>query len=216
MTLPASFSSSIEDGDDMVARRIVLRREVWDQLVHLAEALQVTREVDVSPTDVAVIALEAGLAEVRRTSGAHKRPASASQSASRSQTASRAQARGTAQPGPSGKASRGMKRPSLDLTTEERAEVAALVADVASARGRQRTIALWLGANKKRVALEALRELSIEHQAYNVANFAQNMKKDGALFEEIKAEGGERLGWRLTKQGAAEAKLVLESALQPA
>jgi hypothetical protein len=49
-----------------------------------------------------------------------------------------------------------------------------------------------------------------------VANFAQNMKKDGALFEELKDDTGERLGWRLTKQGVAEAKLMLESALQPA
>src|SRR5689334_2493630 len=75
MTLPPSFSTQIEDADDMVARRIVLRREVWDQLVHLAEALQATRELDVSPTDVAVIALEAGLAEVRKSSGQHGRPA---------------------------------------------------------------------------------------------------------------------------------------------
>src|SRR5688500_3107217 len=180
MTLPPSFTTQTEDADDMVARRIVLRREVWDQLVHLAEALQTTRELDVSPTDVAVIALEAGLAEVRKSSGHHSRPASRSQAVSRSQSASRSQAASRSQ-----SASRGVRRPSaLDLTVDARAEVAALVGDVASARGRQRTIGLWLGLKKKRVALEALRELSIEHDAYNVANFAQNMKKDGALFEE--------------------------------
>lgn len=233
MTLPPSFTNTITDeADDMVARRIVMRREVWEQLVHLAEALQETRELEVSATDVAVIALEAGLAEVRKSSGKHGRPASASQAASRaqsgkqsrsqaasrSQAVSRSQAASRAQSGgASGKHSRSLKRPlPVDLSADERAEVQHLVSEIASARGRQRTIALWLGQNKKRVALESLRELCVVHGAYNVANFAQNMKKDGALFDELKDDTGERLGWRLTKQGVAEAKLMLESALQPA
>lgn len=51
--------------DDMVARRIVMRRAVWDQLVTLAEAVTASKGIEVSPTEVAVIALEAGLAEVK-------------------------------------------------------------------------------------------------------------------------------------------------------
>jgi|CXWL01.1.fsa_nt_gi hypothetical protein len=52
--------------DDHVARRIVMRREVWDNLVHLADALRESRGIEVTPTDVATIALEAGMSEVRK------------------------------------------------------------------------------------------------------------------------------------------------------
>lgn len=212
------------NNEEMVARRIVMRRETWDQLVLVAEALAATRELEVTPTDVATIALEAGLAEVLRGTSSKSRSGSnaRTQKASRSQASSRSQAAGrsgsssrTQAASRSSKVSRSVRRaaPALDLTTEERQEISALVADVDSARGRQRAIALWLGQQKKRVALEALRELCLVHEAYNVANFAQNMKKDGDLFEEMKDDSGERLGWRLTKDGVAEAKALLESVL---
>jgi len=51
--------------DDYVARRIVMRRDLWEELVKLAEALKETRGITVSPTDVAAIALEAGMAKVK-------------------------------------------------------------------------------------------------------------------------------------------------------
>lgn len=61
MTLPLSLKNTITDEcDDMVARRIVMRRGVWDQVAHMA------RELEVSASDAAVIALRAGLAEVRK------------------------------------------------------------------------------------------------------------------------------------------------------
>lgn len=51
--------------DDMVARRIVMRRELWDELVKLAERVKAARGIEVSPTDVAALAIEMGMAEVR-------------------------------------------------------------------------------------------------------------------------------------------------------
>lgn len=231
------------DDAEMVARRIVMRRAVWDQLVGLAEELSQQRKAEVLPADVAVVALEAGLAEVRRGAtkpsksaslartlvltrsqatgrGAEKaKSGSASRSRSAARTTAAARSQGANRPaGASGSSSRNVRRPGppLELTNEERAEVAAIVADVDSARGRQRTIALWLGHAKKKIALEWLRELSITHEAYNVANFAQNMKKDGDLFEEVKGDEGDRLGWRLTKEGTAQAKALLESVLATA
>jgi hypothetical protein len=50
--------------DDYVARRIVMRREVWDDRVKLAGLLAESRGIQVSPTDVAAVALEAGMAKV--------------------------------------------------------------------------------------------------------------------------------------------------------
>lgn len=230
------------DDAEMVARRIVMRRAIWDQLVSLAEELSQQRKAEVLPADVAVVALEAGLAEVRRGAtkpsksaslartlvltrsqatgrGEKAKSGSASRSRSAARTTAAARSQGANRPaGASGSSSRNVRRPGppLELTNEERAEVAAIVADVDSARGRQRTIALWLGHAKKKIALEWLRELSITHEAYNVANFAQNMKKDGDLFEEVKGDEGDRLGWRLTKEGAAQAKALLESVLATA
>jgi hypothetical protein len=234
------------DDAEMVARRIVMRRAVWEQLVGLAEELSQQRKAEVLPADVAVVALEAGLAEVRRGAtkpsksaslartlvltrsqatgrGEKGKSGSASRSRSAARTTAAARSQGTARAtdrpaGASGSSSRNVRRPGppLELTTEERAEVAAIVSDVDSARGRQRTIALWLGHAKKKIALEWLRELSITHEAYNVANFAQNMKKDGDLFEEVKGDEGDRLGWRLTKEGTAQAKALLESVLATA
>lgn len=54
--------------DDMVARRVVLRREVWDQLVAEAERLSLSG-TPINPTDLAVVALELGLQPVRDSAG---------------------------------------------------------------------------------------------------------------------------------------------------
>ena len=50
--------------DDQVAQRLVFRRAVWEQVEGLAKTLRDTRGVEVSAADVALIALEAGLAVV--------------------------------------------------------------------------------------------------------------------------------------------------------
>lgn len=54
---------SIDDEvmEDVVARRIIMRREVWDSLVHLSDAFCAARGIDVTPTDVATIAVEEGI-----------------------------------------------------------------------------------------------------------------------------------------------------------
>lgn len=57
--------------DDLVARRIVMRREVWDKLADIANALT-TPTTAISTTDIASIAIEAGLAVVRKSVGARK------------------------------------------------------------------------------------------------------------------------------------------------
>lgn len=165
-----------------------MRRAVWDQLVGLAEELSQQRKAEVLPADVAVVALEAGLAEVRRGAtkpsksaslartpvltrsqatgrGEKAKSGSASRSRSAARTTAAARSQGANRPaGASGSSSRNVRRPGppLELTNEERAEVAAIVADVDS-RARQRTIALWLGHAKKKIALEWLREL--QHHA---------------------------------------------------
>lgn len=53
-------------GDDLVARRLVFRRAMWDVCVELGEKLKESRDLAVSPSEIAVIALEAGLAHVGR------------------------------------------------------------------------------------------------------------------------------------------------------
>ena len=217
--------------EDTVARRIVMRREIWEQLVLLADALRETRGIEVTPTDVATVALEAGLTEVRRGQGLAAPQAAAaspakstaakrsgalargkSGAASRSATLSRSAALSRSGAlSPSGRA----RRPAagrIELSADEQAELEALVSGVDSARGRQRTIALWLGLRRRRVEVEHLRELAVGFDAYNVANFAQNMKKDGLYFEEVVAEGV-RAGWRLTAEGKREAKALCKNVL---
>lgn len=66
---PATPSAPVDGVDakgDVVARRLVMRREVWDELVGLAEELKARRGIEVAPTDVAAIAIEAGMAEVAK------------------------------------------------------------------------------------------------------------------------------------------------------
>lgn len=170
-----------------VARRIVMRNETWEHLGRMAEALRATRGVEVSAEDVALIALEAGLAEIRR--GLEK---------PKTTTTTR---------------TRRLTRRRLKISDEERYQLEAWLCDKRSVRSKQRTIALWLGRTKKRVRLEWLRELSIRYEAYNVANFAQNMKKDGIFFKEITDTDGHREGWRLSRIGHQEAKAIESLAL---
>ncbi len=213
-------ASALADVDDLVARRIVLRRETWDQLVHFAEVLAEARGVEVAPADVAVIALEAGLAEVRRGVAGVAGKQARGPSRVASGRASRAVAGAGAAQAQQGKAAAGSNEGSgrqprgpVALTADERAQLEALLAATASTRGRQRLIGLWLGARRKQVALETFRDLCLELAAYNTANFAQNMKKDGALFAEWRSEAGGRLGWKLTPAGHEEAARLLEGVL---
>lgn len=176
-----------EDAEDTVARRIVMRRGVWEQLVHVATALRETRGVEVTAIEVARIALEAGVSEMQRTaSGKQRRPLTDSGRRRRSRQ--------------------------LNLTAEEDAELTALLDGVRSVRARQRTIALWLG-HRRRIDVEWLRQLSGERSAYDVANFAQNMKKDSAFFRQRKNAEGKRLGWSLTRAGAREAQAIVSDLL---
>lgn len=175
---------------DSVARRLVMPRRTWEQLEHLAEALRETRDVEVDANDVALIALEAGLAEIRRGSPRNKRPSK----------------------GGSGRTRRNKR---VRLTDPERTELDRLVAETNTTRGRQRAIAMWIGARRKKIETETLRQLALAHDCYDVANFAQNMKKDGTYFREVKNSNGERQGWRLTKAGQEQAQALLESVAQP-
>ncbi|HYE89683.1 MAG TPA: hypothetical protein VEA38_01630 [Terriglobales bacterium] len=59
------ISGDLEISDDLVARRIIMRRELWDRIVAVSETLQ-ARGIVASPTDVAAIALEAGVGEAER------------------------------------------------------------------------------------------------------------------------------------------------------
>jgi hypothetical protein len=198
---PRSQATSSDSKSETVARRIVLRRDVWDQLVHLADLLKDSRDLDVTPTDVAVIALEAGLREVQglRPKG-EVLPVAAAKPRARAK-------KGATHPTPSRRIPR-----KVQLTSTERSELEHLLAEQGSARGRQRTIALWLGVRRNRIERETLRTLATSYEAYNVANFAQNMKKDGQLFREAKV-AGRRVGWRLSRTGKEAAEALLEGAL---
>lgn len=197
------------DNGETVARRIVMSRQTWEQLERMAEVLCDTRDLDISAVEVARVALEAGLLEVKKgITGAapvaeKKKSASGASSRPSSGRASRAAAKAG-----SGR----QKRSGLDA--EQKAELEALLADETSVRARQRTIAMWLGHhNKKRVDLELFREIATGYDAYNVANFAQNMKKDGQFFDDLRDADGARRGWRLTKVGAQAIKERLEALL---
>ncbi len=178
----------IKVSEQTVARRIVMRTDTWEHLGRMAEALRATRGVEVSAEDVALIALEAGLAEIRR--GLEKPKIKTPKTRTRRLTRRR-----------------------LRMSDDERNQLEAWLCDKRSVRARQRTIALWLGRTKKRVRLEWLRELAIRYEAYNVANFAQNMKKDGIFFKELTDADGHREGWRLSRLGHQEAKAIESIAL---
>ncbi|RMG08656.1 MAG: hypothetical protein D6731_21400 [Planctomycetota bacterium] len=165
-----------------VPQRLLLRPETYAQLERLAKALAETRGLSLDPAEVAVIALEAGLEQVQ---------------ASLRRAPARTPRR---RPG----------RSRLKLDEAERTELERWLAAQHSVRSRQRTIALWLGRRRRRIAVEALRELAATYAAYDVANFAQNMKKDGAFFEELRDGQGRRTGWRLSRLGRAEARALEE------
>src|SRR5690606_38236382 len=99
------------------------------------------------------------------------------------------------------------------LDADERGELEGLLADVRSVRARQRTVALWLGLRRRRVPLGWLRQRTAEYGAYDVANFAQNMKQDRAFVLEARSPGGKRTGWPLSRAGSREAKALLAELL---
>jgi hypothetical protein len=70
-----------------------------------------------------------------------------------------------------------------------------------SRRAQQRELALKLGHGKKVLEVETLRDACMKAGIYNAPNFAQDMTKDSALFEEVKSKAGKREGWRLTTEG---------------
>lgn len=192
--------------DDTIARRIVMPRRVWDQLVRMAEALEVTQGIEVQPADVALIALEAGLSQIQRRSSGEP------EAAQRTSSGRAKRAKGS-----SGSTTRKRRRgAAVRLDAQDRGELEAMLAGARSVRARQRVIALWLGLRRRKVNVEALRHLATQYDAYCVANFAQNMKKDAAYFSEVRGEDGRRAGWRLTRTGQIEAKARAEAALAPA
>ena len=205
---------TVAKAEDTVARRIVMPKRIWDQLTHLASALEETREMEVSALDVAVIALEAGLDEIRRgvTGGAKAAPATSAKSKSKSRARQKS-ASGKSSRSASGSHKR--KRP-LKLSDDDRAQLEALLLGARSVRARQRAIALWIGHHKRTIHTEWLRQLAEAYDAYNVANFAQNMKKDGAYFLERRDAQDQRLGWKLTRAGLRHAEVLLENVLASA
>ena len=60
---------------------------------------------------------------------------------------------------------------------------------------------------RRKILVEQLRELASSRGAYNVDNFAQNMKKDSAYFEELTGDD-RRIGWRLTRDGLELARAI--------
>lgn len=194
--------------EDTVARRIVMPKRVWEQLVHLTTALEEARDVEVSPLDVAVIALEAGLDEIRRGVSGKQPRASAARSSSKSGSSSRSRSGGSKRKSGSHR----RKRP-LKLSADDRAQLEALLLDCRSVRARQRAIALWIGHHKRTIHTEWLRQLALDYDAYNVANFAQNMKKDSTYFLEKRDSQDQRVGWKLTRAGQRHVAAALAATM---
>lgn len=59
--------SEIDQSVDMIPRRMVMRQKVWAELVELAKAMSEKRGHDVTPNDVAVMAIEAGVGKVEKS-----------------------------------------------------------------------------------------------------------------------------------------------------
>jgi transposase len=234
----AQASASRPKESDLVARRIVLRRDRWEALLGLASALQSQRGVAASPAEVAAIVLDAGLnvileesraatAEAKqaakpaarrgpgRPAGSHGRKARARRAKpvrNRNRNRSAAAANVSKLRAPRPLASRPKPR---NFTAGELGSIRGLVRSLKSQRSVQRTLALWLGGQGKgnghevQVPVEDLRALCREFKVYDTANFAQNMKKDSAWFVEVRDRDGERLGYGLTSKGAAAAADLL-------
>ena len=63
-----------DEFEDNVARRIVMGREVWDTLVHIADAMNAKRGTNhITPTEVASMAIDVGLKTLKRDWLAKKR-----------------------------------------------------------------------------------------------------------------------------------------------
>ena len=61
-------------GSDLVARKVVLRRDRWDSLLKLTNALRAQRGIVASPAEVAAIVLDAGLNVILEESAQAARP----------------------------------------------------------------------------------------------------------------------------------------------
>jgi len=70
-----AYQGQIDLDVDMVARRVVMHRKLWDKLVSLAEVMTKQKDVAVTPSDVAVMAIEVGIAkQSTATLAKHRKP----------------------------------------------------------------------------------------------------------------------------------------------
>lgn len=56
----------MSEGEDVIARRMVMSRKAWDQIVELSKVMTEQRGHDVTTNDVAVMAIEAGMKKARK------------------------------------------------------------------------------------------------------------------------------------------------------
>ncbi|MBI3722455.1 hypothetical protein HY251_00645 [bacterium] len=222
--------------DDLLARRIVLKRDRWEALLKLTQALEAERGVVATPAEVAAIVLDAGLNVILEE--ARERPRDIESAPRRDRRKTRrktlersphASAEVKAEQRSQARAARTHARrapasaplaevSSRKLTAEEEAQLRSIVAGLRSQRSVQRAVGLWLGSHvapgtapRAAIAVEDLRSLCRALGVYCTDNFAQNMKKDHAFFTEVRDPGsGERLGYGLTPEGAqAAARLTV-------
>jgi hypothetical protein len=191
----AAAQASAGAGDELVVRRVIMQKKRWEELVEIAEVLR-NKGVPTNPSEVAAIVIEAGLERIRELATGR--------------TSQSAPASATPPPATVDHASPG---PSLALDAKESEELARLVRGRSSQRSVQRALGLWLGSRgaphaSGDVPTEPLRELCRRFGVYNIANFAQNMKKDAACFAEVR-QGALRTGWRLTEEGWQRARALL-------
>jgi hypothetical protein len=224
-------------GNDLVARKLVLRRDRWDSLLKLTNALRAQRGILATPAEVAAIVLDAGLNVILEESSqaAHTAferaaiaPAAKTVPEAKAVSAAKATVAAPAAPVTAPRA----------FTNVELAALRRLIRGLPSQRSVQRTLGLWLGVNSRSearraagepqsqnpipgnsvgVPIEDLRSLCRIFKVYDTANFAQNMKKDAAFFKEIREPKGERLGYELTSKGTtAGASFRLVTVTPPA
>jgi hypothetical protein len=191
----AAAQASAGAGDELVVRRVIMQKKRWEELVEIADVLR-NKGVPTNPSEVAAIVIEAGLERIRDlATGRGTLGAPAASATPPPATVDHASA------------------PSLALDPKESEELARLVRGRSSQRSVQRALGLWLGSRgaphaRGEVPTEPLRELCRRFGVYNIANFAQNMKKDAACFAEVR-QGALRTGWRLTEEGWQRARALL-------
>lgn len=56
----------MSEGEDMIARRMVMSRKAWDQIVELSKTMTEQRGYEVTTNDVAILAIEAGMKKARK------------------------------------------------------------------------------------------------------------------------------------------------------